>query len=256
VKTYLDGRHYDRAAVLAGSAADVYDERGLVLAVRPGAVPADLRLRVSPALRRAATVSHNRSGLGGGRRDDLRGGLRSGVVGFFERSHGCRYCRATPFTLDDPAGWRDVVGLLREMDGIYRAALPHHHAQQRQYVNRIHPDFVVPHTVFTTASVNNTVCFRAHRDEHNLHLGASVMAVLRQGTYRGGLFVLPEWGLAVDAGDGDVLLFAADALHGNTAFVGAPGRFERLSVVAYCRPGLIEAGSAAEENARANRLAP
>jgi hypothetical protein len=54
--------------------------------------------------------------------------------------------------------------------------------------------------------------------------------------------------------DRDVILFASAALHGNTSFQGTPGTYERLSIVAYYRAGMIDCGSAAQENARANTL--
>jgi hypothetical protein len=139
------------------------------------------------------------------------------------------------------------------MDAVYQGALPEAYAVQRRFARRTSPDFVIPRTVFTTATVNNTVAFRAHRDRGNLRLGFSVMAVLRRGAYDGGLFVLPQYRIAFAAEDRDVILFESDAWHGNTPIVGAAGTYERLSVVAYYRAGMIHCGTAAEENARANR---
>ena len=195
-----------------------------------------------PALRRAAKPSDN------------RGGVRSGLVGFYDRGRGCRYCRLTPFSRDDLEGWADLQLLLRDMDALYRKVLPEVHARQMRFVSMTHPDFVIPKTAFSTATVNNTVAFKAHRDRGNLHLGCSVMALLRQGRYGGGLLVLPEYRLAVDLADRDVAVFDSDAMHGNTPFVGDPGSYERLSVVAYYRAGMIECGSAKQEYERANRL--
>lgn len=234
----LGARHYDR--VLRGEDVNVYQEDGSpLLVVRRRALPwAGCR----PALRRAAKPSQN------------RGGVRSGVVGFFDRGRSCPYCRLTAFTRDDLEGWADLLLLLRDMDALYRGALPEVHGRQMRFVSVTHPDFVIPRTAFTTATVNNTVAFPAHRDDGNLHLGFSVMAVLRRGDFRGGLFVLPEYRLAVDLQDRDVALFESDAMHGNTPFAGVPGTYERLSAVAYFRAGMIECGSAKDEYERANRL--
>jgi hypothetical protein len=173
-----------------------------------------------PALRRAARWSEHRQ-------------AESGTIGYYDRPRP----RIRAFSRDDEAGWIQVQYLLRDLDRIYRESAPEVWADQKRIVNLTPPRFVIRDTVFTTATVNNTVAFPEHRDKGNLSLGYSVMTVLRKGHYTGGLFCLPEYRLAVDLGDRDVILFPALALHGNTPIVG-PG--ERLSVVAYYRAGFME----------------
>jgi hypothetical protein len=231
----------DYDTVLRGEEVRVYDEEARpLLVLLPGAIPDDLG-RALPALRRAATKSYS------------FGEVASGVVGYDARGRLGPYARVTPFTRDDVLGWRDVRRLLRAMDRIYAAALPEEHCVQAAFARLVHPDFRITGTVFTTGTVNDTVAHAAHRHRGNLALGCSVMAVARRGTYSGGLFVLPEYRLAANLGHGDVVLFAPHALHGNTPIVGEPGH-ERISVVGYFRVGLLDAGSAADENERVNRM--
>jgi hypothetical protein len=233
-----DTRSYDR--VLAGGDAPVLDAAGEpVLVLRRRALAAGTR--TLPALRRAAVRSGH------------RGGLRSGTFGYMERGAGRPCGWLTRLARAQPDLWEPLVRLARELDAVYRETLPASYRQQRRFARLTHPDFLLPGTVFTTLTVNHNAAFAPHRDGGNLTLGHSVMAVRRRGDYGGGLFVLPEVRVAVDLGDGDVVFFKADALHGNTAFTGAGG-YERLSVVAYYRLGLLRCGSALEENAKVNRL--
>jgi hypothetical protein len=236
----FDGGHYDRVyggADLEDLVLQGGDGAGVALrcrAIPPAAAdcPEELRRAVAPSLRMGGTA-------------------RSGTIGYTPRGRW-RCCRATPFTRDDP-GWAKVLGLLQAMDGVYRAALPAAYAEQLIFAGLTNPDYRIRGTVFTTGTVNDTHAFVAHRDRGNLRLGASVMTVLRAGAYSGGLFVLPEYRVAFDLGSRDVILYPADALHGNTAFVGEPGRYERLSVVAYYLRGMLRCGSAGAEYRRANR---
>jgi hypothetical protein len=237
----FDSRHYD--LVIGSENVDVVDERGApLLILRHRALPAAICEESLPALRRIAKPNKR------------RWGESSGSFGFLERGGGFNYCRCTPFTRDDPEGWNAVLSLVQALALVYRTALPEAFAVQMQYAQLTHEDFRIDGTPWTSGTVNRNAVFPAHRDDGNLSLGASVMAVLRRGKYSGGLFVLPEYRLAVDAHDRDVILFSSDLLHGNTAFAGAERTHERVSVVVYYRRGMLDCGSAAEENARANKF--
>src|SRR5204863_311116 len=74
-------------------------------------------------------------------------------------------------------------------------------------------------------------------------------------TREGGLLVFPQYRIAADVRDRDVILFPGGAWHGNTPIVGAEAGadHERISVVAYYRTRLIHCGSAAEEYEWAKR---
>jgi hypothetical protein len=239
----LDASHYDE--VLPAEPMDVYKETGWpLLFYRPAAIDAGLAERARPAIRRAAKVSNN----GGGR--------PSGLVGFYPRGWSWPYCRCTPFTRDDLEGWRALKRLFRAMDRLDAAEMPEVYQAQLRYAREPSPDFIVPGTVFTTGMANSTWAHPAHRHPGNLSLGASVMAVFRQGHYRGGLFVLPQYRIAADLRDRDVVLFDSRAWHGNTVLEPAGGDFERLSFVAYYPRKMLECGSALQENDRAKRRRP
>jgi hypothetical protein len=232
----LDGRHYDQ--VIAWRPAVLYEDNiwPPLLVYLPGALdPSVCGPGVREALRRAARPSTHQDGR------------RSGTVGSFNG-------RECAFNRDDPGGYGALRPLFRDLDRVYREADGHierrnpgrgPYRDQRAFARLTRRDLLIPGTVFTSAQVNDTVALPAHRHRGNLALGMGVMTVLRGGAYDGGLFVLPQYRLAVDMGDRDVVVFASDAWHGNTAFeprsrtrqlggiVPRGGPFERLSVAAY-----------------------
>jgi hypothetical protein len=236
-KSPLDGRHFDR--VLGAGDWDVHADRGWppVLIVRRRALP--LHLPASPlrhALRRAARTS------------DRLGGRRSGVVGSFNG-------RACAFNTDRPKEYGLVQWVVRALNTVYlEKAPPWFYQDQWAFARLTHPGLLIPETVFTTATVNFNEAWHMHRHRGNLTFGFSVMGVLRRGAYEGGLFVLPQYRLAVDVGNRDVVMFPPRAWHGNTAIVG-DGEFERLSVVGYYRRDMIGYEVPADEYERACRAA-
>jgi hypothetical protein len=237
---FLDGRHYGTVIGGGGGDIDVFKPDGKPLLVYRRQVSGVLRALggALAALREVPAWSNQRRAW-------------SGTMGFLDPNTREPYSRATAFTRDHPELWEQAQPLLRALDGAYRDGLPDRHAAQNAYARRTSQDFVIPDTCFTTATVNSTHRFRAHPDGGNLRSGFGVMTVWREGTYSGGLLILPRWRLAVDLMCGDVLLFDGAELHGNGPFEGAEGTFERLSVVAYYRSGMFDAGTADEELERA-----
>jgi hypothetical protein len=200
----------------------------LVLALRRRVLPAQLLKGVYRSLRRAAGWSENR-------------GHYSGIMGFYDYDgqDGAWAARPTAFGRNHPEPWEVIQQLLRAMDEVYASWMPE--AYQAQQLATAGNPWLIPGTVFTTGTVNNTADFRAHRDDGNWLGAYSVQTVLKAGEYTGGHLVFLRYRLAVDMGSQDVLFFPADELHGVTAFGGEPGTFQRLSVVGYCRDRLIAA---------------
>jgi hypothetical protein len=175
-----------------------------------------------------------------------------------DRSRDHNYCRLSHWSKATRKGWLQIQMILRDMDRVYRETLPLRYAEQQQVIQATHPHWIIKGTVFTTGTINNTEVFQRHRDKNNLPTTMSVMAVLTEGDYEGGLLVFPKHRIAVDMQDRDVIIFDGRTLvHGNTQIIG---QGERISIVAYYRAGVLDAGSPAEERAKkadtgkANRL--
>ena len=216
---YFDDRHFDR--VVTGEPTDVFKPDGSpLLLYRPRALPAELRDRARPALRRVGMTK-------GEHRD-----YHSGIFGYFHKPT----CRKTAFSLRQLDLYGAALAFARACDGIFRAELPDRYAAQRARAVEA-PEWALGATAFSTGTANlwtarHDARTPLHVDRGDLREGFGVLAALRKGTYRGGELIFPKYGIAVDLHDGDVLLADVHDYHANNAIAGEPG-WERIAVILY-----------------------
>lgn len=187
--------------------------------------------------------------------------IASTVIGSVDPMGQQRYCRLTAWTGRNLPQWEQLHPLLRAIAEQLRAHVPDRYAVQAAEIAKADPAWVVPGTPFTTITVNNSYSTGVHTDKGDLEAGFSTIACLRRGTYTGGQLVFPEYRVAVDMHDGDLLLMDAHDWHGNCAMTCGCGErlkgpctecgAERISIVSYMRSKVAECGSPAEEAARA-----
>lgn len=92
---------------------------------------------------------------------------------------------------------------------------------------------------FTTGSVNASCAVAYHRDGRNAPGTWSAMPVLAAGLAAGGALVLPEWDLALELADGDVVLAdLGQTWHGVTPLALAGPDAYRYSLPCYVLDGL------------------
>jgi hypothetical protein len=177
--------------------------------------------------------------------------VQSGVLGYFDRTARFPYCRETAFTLGHPERWGPVLPMVRAIDELFRAHAPERYAAQRALADRTPGDFLIRGTAFTTVTVNRNFRTAVHKDVGDLAEGFGVMTAIRTGLFTGGDLVFPAFRAAARMRTGDLLLADVHEWHGNTAMEGAPGRWERVSLVLYYREQIRHCGTAAEELGRA-----
>lgn len=183
--------------------------------------------------------------------------VSSNILGAFDPGGTFKFCRLTAWTGRNLPQWellRPVLGRVAEQ---MQAHVPDRYGAQMEEIGRTHPDWVVPGTPFTTITVNNTYPTGVHTDKGDLDKGFSTIFTLRRGSYSGGRFVFPEFRVAVDLQDNDLILMDAHQWHGNTAITCSCGKrltafcddcgAERISVVSYMRTAMTNCGSEAEE---------
>lgn len=181
-----------------------------------------------------------------------RARVATAVVGYFDRQGGrFPFCRQTAFTADEVEQWATIVPLATRAAELFERELPIRYAKQRAIADRTHPDFVIAGTPFTTLTVNNNVRAAIHRDKGDFKEGMGIISVCRRGDYAGAHLVFPQYRVAVDLHDGDLLFFNAHDWHANTALDLRSEDAERISIVYYFRHRMVDCGSAAEELARA-----
>jgi hypothetical protein len=213
--------------------------------------------------------SNNNRGLASGSRRVKVGtqkrsysmGISSHLMGSIDPTGTFKYCRTTAWTGRHLPEWEALRPVLQVVADQMKAYVPDRYAAQMEEIGRTHPDWVVPGTPFTTVTVNNTYPTGVHTDKGDLDKGFSTIFCLRRGSYTGGRFVFPEYRVAVDLQDGDLILMDAHQWHGNTAITCACGDrrtarcpvcgAERISVVSYMRSAMVRCGSEAEETRKA-----
>lgn len=237
----------------------------VLLIYRRGIIPPGLRDATWPILHELKDEYTTNRGLASGTpRLDGPGkrsyamGVPSALLGAFEAQGPKQYCRLTAWTGRETEKYRALWPLLEFIGDRMQADAPDRWAAQMREVSHTHSDWLIPGTPFTTVTVNNTYPTGVHKDAGDLDEGISTLAVFRRGDYAGAHLVFPEYRVAVDMQDGDLLLMDAHSWHGNIDFepsvlraptgrmLADPG-FERISIVAYFRTKLITCESAANE---------
>jgi hypothetical protein len=185
----------------------------------------------------------------------------SAVAGAFDPAGPQQFCRLTAWTGAENEKWRSIWPVFQHIGSLFEQHVPDRFAAQMQEARNTAPEWVVPGTPFTTITINNTYATAVHKDKGDLDKGFSTLACFREGEFRGGWISFPEYRVAADMQDGDLLLMDAHAWHGNTPLSPEPLRlpdgrldgdpgFERISVVSYFRTAMVKCGSAEDEAER------
>lgn len=183
--------------------------------------------------------------------------VRSGIVGYFGRTARNPYCRTTAYTMNNPERFRSAMPLFQSISQEFERLVPDRYAAQQAMIERTSPDFVIPKTVFTTVTVNKNWATAVHTDRGDLKEGFGVLAAFRAGVpFKGCFFCLPAWRVAIDMHNCDLLFADVHQWHGNTPFHGAPGLYERISLVLYYRENIQNCGTAEQELNKAKTRQP
>lgn len=250
-----------------GNVTILKPDGSLLVAYRPGAM-SEHTARARPSLRRAASVNTNRGYAGGSDQDKVRKpqvradgtvskttiaqrAVQSGTIGNMDRGARTPYCRVTSWSRDFPEHHARAMPLVQRLDEVFREAAPEAWERQRRVCEATAGTWVLPGTVFTTVSINRNFRTAAHKGKGDYAPGAGVIGALRQGEYTGGYLWWPRYGVGADLHDGDVVVCDVHEVHANTEIRGAPGSYERMSVVAFYRAGMKFCGTAQDERARA-----
>ena len=181
----------------------------------------------------------------------------SAIAGYFEPQGGrFRFCRETAFVANEPERWAKVLPLIGEVAGLYKRHLPKRYRVQKDFADGCSSDFIIPDTPFSTITVNRNVAGTVHQDAGDLKTGFGIITCLRRGNYRGGYLTFPQYRVAVDLEDRDLIFFDPHEWHGVTQLEheDRDDEGERITVVYYLREKLKRCGSAAEELAKAKSL--
>lgn len=216
-------------------------------------------------------VTDNRANASGVKKMPRKGQQRlraipvpSAVAGAVDKSPAFYYCRMTVWTSENFDQWAKLQPYLLRVAEQLKEYVPDRYEAQMEEILKCEPEWVVPNTPFTTLTINNTWPTAVHTDKGDLDKGFSSIACIRRGNFTGGRLTFPEYRVAVDLQDNDLILMDAHEWHGNTPIVCECGDrlrgmcktcgAERISVVSYMRAKVVECGTAEEELDRAHKV--
>lgn len=187
--------------------------------------------------------------------------IHSNVMGAVDAMSIYKFCRTTVWTGAHLDQWKSLFPVFEVIAAYLRELVPDRYEAQLAATRRTNPEWVIPQTPFSTITVNHTYPTGVHMDDGDLEAGFSTLFCVRQGSYAGGQLCFPEYRVAADLQDGDLLLMDAHSWHGNAKItcpcgntLNAPCKTcgaGRVSVVTYFRTRLQDCGSAEEELAKA-----
>jgi hypothetical protein len=182
--------------------------------------------------------------------------VASSIMGNIEPMGGGRFpfCRTTAWTGRNTAEFRQLYPLFEVVAEYFKKYVHHRYKKQMERTLKMEPDWRISSTPFTTMTVNNNYPTGVHTDKGDLEDGYSCLMVLRKGDYSGGNLVFPEYRVAVNMQEGDLLLMDAHQWHGNTNITLHSEDAERISLVLYYRTDMMFCGTMEAEAEKENYM--
>lgn len=184
----------------------------------------------------------------------------SGTGGSMDRYPRIPFCRQTAWTAANPEKFSMAIPMMETASRVFAENLPSRWKGQYDCASRLDPHFRIGETVYSTVTINRSFRTACHRDagdlcEDGVHQplprGFSNLTVLSNGKAFDGFYLcFPEYRVAVNIQDGDLIMMDAHKIHGNTPLISCEEGFERLSVVLYFREEMLSCGSRAYEELR------
>lgn len=170
----------------------------------------------------------------------------SGNVGFMDRNSMIHYCRKTAFARRYFDKFKAGIPFVEFIDKKYQELCPAFYKKQKAIAAGTNRNYVIGDTSFTTITVNKNFRTAVHKDSGDFGEGFGNLIVYREGDVKGGLFVLPEYRVAVDMQNCDILFVDVHKWHGNTEIITSLQSF-RVAFVLYYREYMYKCKQPREE---------
>lgn len=261
-KKFLTDQHYD---LVITQSTDAYDVQGhMLFRYRKNAIPITLTRLGYESFKESIGWTEGRGAASGasGKRVRQDGSIakttvgnmvESGNVGFMDAHAMVRYCRKTAFAREYFQEFQQGLPFVYKVDELYKELCPEHYKIQRAYADATNRNYVIEGTAFTTVTVNKNFRTAVHKDTGDLPQGFGNLIVYREGSFEGGYFCLPEFGVAIDMQNEDMLFVDVHRWHGNSEFINCSPDWLRISFVMYYREYMIACKGPAEELARVKK---
>jgi hypothetical protein len=254
--TYLNENDF---TVLVDHDADGYDLNGnLLFRYRKNAIPTDILKLGVDSFKDSIELTESRGAASGSSHKRIRkdgsvsnitvgNKVESGNVGYMDSSAMVKYCRKTAFARKYFDKFTAGIPFVQYIDKKYEELCPEHYAKQKAIAVGTNQNYVIGGTAFTTVTVNKNFRTAVHQDAGDYREGFGNLIVYREGHYDGGFFCLPEYGVAIDMQNNDLLFADVHKWHGNTEMTNKSEDWLRISFVLYYREYMYKCSQPSEE---------
>ena len=179
----------------------------------------------------------------------------SGNVGYMDQNAMVHYCRKTAFAKTYFDKFKQGIPFVKYVDKLYEELCPLHYKRQKAIAIGTNRNYVIDDTAFTTVTVNRNFATAVHKDSGDFPEGFGNLIIYREGHYDGSYFCLPEYAVAIDLQNTDILFVDVHRWHGNTPYKNMSEDYLRIAFVMYYREYMYNCKSPSEElkNAKINK---
>ena len=253
---YLNNNNYD---LLITEDADGYDLNGnLLFRFRKNAIPLETLMLGVNSFKDSIEVTESRGYASGSSHKRIRkdgsvsnitvgNKVESGSVGFMDSGAMVKYCRKTAFAKNYFDKYKSGIPFVKFVDDKYKELCPNHYAKQKAIAQGTNQNYIIADTSFTTVTVNKNFRTAVHQDAGDYPDGFGNLIAYREGNWTGGYFCLPQYKVAIDLQNTDILFVDVHKWHGNTDFINTEQDWLRISFVIYYREYMYKCKQPAEE---------
>jgi hypothetical protein len=253
---YLNEKNYD---LLITEDADGYDVNGnLLFRFRKNAIPMETLMLGVNSFKDSIEVTESRGIASGSSHKRIRkdgsvsnitvgNKVESGNVGYMDSSAMVKYCRKTAFAKKYFDKFKAGIPFVEFIDKKYQELCPIHYAKQKAISQGTNKNYVISDTAFTTVTVNKNFRTAVHQDAGDFPDGFGNLIAYREGNWTGGYFCLPQYKVAIDLQNTDLLFVDVHKWHGNTEFINTEEDWLRISFVIYYREYMYKCKQPKEE---------
>jgi len=250
-KSFVDESHYSQVIT---EDCDGYNEEGeLLFKFRKNAIPLDTLKAGYESFKGSIETTEGRGAASGSSHKRIRkdgsvsnitvgNKVRSGNVGYMDPSAMVRYCRKTAFAKKYFDKFQEGIPFVEFISEKYEELCPAKFEKQLDAALNTDDYYLIGDSVFSTVTVNENFRTAIHQDAGDFKEGMGNLIVYREGNYDGGFFCLPEYDVALDLHNGDLLFADVHKFHGNSEITNKSDDWLRVSFVIYLREKIQSCG--------------
>ena len=212
-------------------------------------------------------TSKNRGNTSGSEFKDINKNepIASSILGYFDKWAPNQKCyfrnanvklplevRETMFSNMYPEKMKNAELLIKKINTLYKELVPKYYKIQHKKANET--QFKIANTAFTTITTNVNFKTSVHKDKGDDEEGFGNLTVIERGRYTGGETCFPQYGIAVNVREGDILFMDVHEWHGNLPFKLETKDSVRMSVVCYLRTNIWKRTKGKSKNFRDRHL--